>query len=62
MHVHVHTMRVESFGVVWAAARQVAHFMADEALGVRILPLSNLGLALLRHVGGGSALKTDPRS
>ena len=60
--LHVHTMRVESFGVVWAAAGQVAHFMADEALGVRVLPLRNFGLALLRCVGGSSALEADSRS
>lgn len=55
-------MRVEAFGVVWTAARQVANFMADETLGIRILPLRNFGLTPLRCVSGSSTLKADSRS
>ena len=40
-------MWIETFRVVWTGAGEVAYFVTDEALGVWVLPLGNVGLALL---------------
>ena len=62
-HTHTaHTVRIKTFRVVRTGTRQVTHFVTDEALGVGILPLRNIGLAPFRRVSGCSTLETDSRS
>ena len=66
-HLHVtmrlaHTVRVQSFRVVWTGTGEVAHFLADEALGIGILPLRYFGLALLGCVTGRTTLEADASS
>ena len=55
-------MRVQSFWVVWTGTGQVAHFLADETLGIGILALRYFGLTLLGCVTGRTTLEADARS
>ena len=58
----VHTMRIKASGVVRTSTGQVSNFLADEALGVRVLPLRYLGPAILGRVSCRAAFETDSRS
>ena len=56
---YVRTVRVEAFGVIRASAGKVTSFLADEALGIGVLPLCHLGPALLGRVCGRPTLEAD---